>query len=256
MTACDDKALILNALVDGELDAANTVAIERHLETCPACAASLEQLQGLRVMLRTPDLSYVAPETFRRRLRIALDQAAGPSTRLRGRAFPKPFWWTWIASGGVVAAAFVGLIFTGLQTAQAPLTDQLVSDHVRALLADHLTDIPTSDRHVVKPWFNGKIAFAPSVIDLKEKGFPLVGGRLDLLEDQPVAALVYRRDRHVIDVFVRPQRAGDRLALDRTQKGYHLSHWSKGGLTYWAVSDLEPAQLLAFRALYVAALDR
>jgi anti-sigma factor RsiW len=253
MKACDDKALLLNALVDGELDAAGVLALERHLQTCEGCRATLAQLRALGEVVRGEGVAYVAPEAFRRRLRIALDQE-GRATRPRRRASTPGAWWRWAPSGGLAAAGLAACLFAAVQTAQAPLTDELVSDHVRSLLVSHLTDVPTSDRHVVKPWFDGKAPFAPTVIDFKAQGFPLVGGRLDLVRKARVAALVYRRRLHVINVFVWPAAGADRLALDRSEDGYHLVHWMDGGLNYWAVSDLDTAELHQFRDLYVAAL--
>jgi anti-sigma factor RsiW len=261
MSACDDKRLLLNALVDGELDAANTVEIEQHLRTCPGCAAAFAELQAVREVLGAAGVRYEAPEPFRRRLLIALNHEARTGAKSRPRRLAGPRWWSWAPwvwapSGGLAAAGVAAMLFAGVQVAQAPLSDELVSDHVRSLLASHLMDVPTSDRHVVKPWFDGKVAFAPTVIDFKDRGFPLVGGRLDLVRGQRAAALVYRRRLHVINVFVWPEAPADRLALDRTRDGYHLVHWRNGGLNYWAVSDLDPTELQQFRDLYVAALGR
>lgn len=248
MNACDDKALLIGALVDGELDAANAAAIEQHLKTCPGCAKALADAQAVRAALASHDVAYAAPEAFRRRLRIALGAETGPPTRRRSNSRIR-----W-ALGGGLAAACAALLFLGVQVPSASLADELVSDHVRSLLADHLMDVPTSDRHTVKPWFNGKVGFAPSVIDLADKGFPLAGGRLDYVRRQRAAAIVFHRRLHVINVFVWPASAGDPLTIDQARAGYNLVHWSAGGLTYWAVSDLDMAELRQFRDLYAAAL--
>ena len=254
MNACGDKLLLLNALVDGELDAANAVVIERHLQTCSGCAAKLAELKAVREVIGADAMRYLAPDPFRRRLRIALDQQARPVARPGPRAFAWRRWWTWAPFGGLAAGGVAALLFAGVYTVQRPLTDELVSDHVRSLLAAHLMDVPTSDRHVVKPWFDGKVSFAPTVIDFKDKGFPLLGGRLDVVRNQRAAALVYRRRLHVINVFVWPETSGDRFASDHTLNGYHLLHWSSGGLSYWAVSDLDFTELGEFRTLYLSAL--
>jgi anti-sigma factor RsiW len=130
----------------------------------------------------------------------------------------------------------------------------LVADHVRSTLASHLVDVETSDRHTVKPWFNGRIDFAPPVVDLAARGFALVGGRVDYLDGRVVAALVYRRNKHVINVFVRPEPRGLRLpSLGRPRDGYSVVRWSEGGLEFWAVSDVEPHELETLKREFIAA---
>ena len=251
MSACDDKVLLIGALIDGELDAANTVAIEEHLKTCPGCAKALADAQAVRAALTSHDVAHIAPEAFRRRLRIALDaETKAPSRKPAASGGGRIGW----AFGGGLAAVCAALLFVGVQLPSASLADELVADHVRSMLADHLMDVPTSDRHTVKPWFDGKVSFAPAVIDLADKGFPLAGGRLDYVKQQRAAAIVFHRRLHVINVFVWPASKGDRIAIDQARNGYNLVHWSAGGLTYWAVSDLDMTELRQFRDLYAAAL--
>jgi anti-sigma factor RsiW len=253
MSACDDKRLLLQALLDGELDAANAIAIEQHVKSCPGCQAELKAAEAVRAAVRAPGVAYVAPEAFRRRLRIALDiearQARGAPGRSGGRRWSG---WTVAGAGAVAACA---LVVVGVQQTRAPpLAGELVSDHVRSMLANHLTDVATSNRHVVKPWFDGKVAFAPTVVDFADKGFPLVGGRLEYVRGQRAAALVYRRDLHLINVFVWPVGSpADRLEIGGAHDGYNLVHWTQGGLNYWAVSDVEPARLRELRDLFLAA---
>jgi anti-sigma factor RsiW len=257
MSACDDKTLLITALLDGELDAANTAAIEQHIKTCAGCAKALADGQLVRTALSSPGAAYTAPEAFRRRLKIALAAEAKGTAPVRMRQRDRTgFGWLRLgwASGGAIAAALGAVLFVGVQAPSASLADELVSDHVRSMLAEHLMDVPTSDRHTVKPWFDGKVSFAPTVIDFAAKGFPLAGGRLDYVQNQRAAAIVFRRRLHVINVFVWPVSPTHGLAFDQKRNGYNLVHWTSGGLNYWAVSDVDAAELKQFRDLYVAAL--
>jgi anti-sigma factor RsiW len=246
MSGCPDKSHLLHAHFDGELDPVNAQAFEAHLKTCPGCAAELSELQVLRGRLADPAVRRAAPPQLRARLEAALAAEAPP--RRAARVLP------WALSGGFasVAAGLAAILL--LAPPQIELADELVADHVRSTLATHLVDVETSDRHTVKPWFNGKIDFAPPVVDLAPQGFPLVGGRLDYLDGRVVAALVYRRNKHVINVFVRPVPNGLQApALARPHDGYSLVRWTQGGLEFWAVSDVEPADLRALRDAFMAA---
>ncbi|HUI62802.1 MAG TPA: anti-sigma factor [Steroidobacteraceae bacterium] len=255
MSACADKELLLHALLDGELDAVNSAACEAHLEHCPGCQAEWARLLALRGRIRSPGVSYEAPAMLRGRVEAALQAAREPSTEASTptRARPRPgriFPWAFSAALGAVAALCF-MLFIGLPARE--LDDELVAGHVRSLLATHLTDVATSDRHVVKPWFAGKVDFAPPVLELADEGFPLVGGRLDYIQGRVVAAIVYRRRQHVINVFVWP--AGERAVPARQaahREGYNLAGWRLGGLQFWAVSDVDAADLQLLRAAFTA----
>lgn len=252
-TACSDKALLLHGLLDGELDAANAVALEEHLKTCPGCAAELRRLQSLRELIVQPGVRPAAPSTLRPRIETALAAEASGVRRLRPRfRIPAP----WLSgAGGAIAAALALAVIGPQMTQTAALQDELVSDHVRSLLAGHLIDVATSDRHTVKPWFNGRTDVAPPVMDLADQGFPLAGGRLDYVRGRVTPAVVYRRRAHVINLFVRRidgPATGLLGDIAERRGGYSLVRWRAGGQEFWAVSDLDLGELKTFRDLFRA----
>lgn len=243
MTACLDKEALLHGLLDGELDAANARAFEEHLKSCQGCAKAYGDLQTLSARLSAPDVSYRAPGALRHRVEAMAEAPIGSRKKLRAAA-------PWALSGtfAAIAASFA---IVSIQPNTAALEDQLVASHVRSTLASHLVDVETSDRHVVKPWFNGRVDFAPPVIDLADHGYPLAGGRLDYIGERVVAALVYRRNRHVINLFVWPSKPGlNRAPAVALHNGYSVIHWREGGLEYWAVSDIDAHDLEAFHQAF------
>lgn len=256
MSACPDKALLLGGLLDGELDAANSVALEAHLAACPGCMAELERLGAVRDQVRQPGMRFTTPAHLRDAVGTMPDLAAA-TPPARGPRLP-----SWLAPGVMGALAASLALFVALPQlrpgADAPsppaIERELVASHVRSLLAAHLTDIQTSNEHVVRPWFNGKIDFAPPVPELAAQGFPLVGGRLDYIAGRVVPAIVYRRRLHSVNLFVWPDRTTDARA-ERTD-GYSVLEWTQDGLRYAAVSDIDPADLARFRAAFVAATRR
>lgn len=249
-SACPDRLPMLHALLDGELDAANASALETHLKTCPGCAQQLAALQALHERLaELPPAA--APAVLKARIEAMIGREARRTVRS-----PRPRLTTgWIAAGAMTLVA-ASLVVAPLATGPS-LPQELAEAHVRSLLADHLVDIQTSDKHVVRPWFDGKIGYAPPAApDLKDQGFPLLGGRLDYAEGRPIAAIVYRRRQHVINLFVVPAPRGIQLPrlpwLDggSSSGGYAMLHWTDHGLSYWAVSDAEPGELKGFRAAF------
>jgi anti-sigma factor RsiW len=249
MSACADKRLLLHALADGELDAGNALALEAHVETCPGCAAELAGVRALKASLAEADLAWRAPEGLRRR--VLRDIGAEDVVAFAPRRGASLSLERWIAGGSITALAASLALFLLVAPAAPGLPQELIEGHVRSLQTQHLIDVQTSDRHVVKPWFNGKVAFAPPVADLADAGFPLAGGRLDYIEGRTAAVLVYRRRAHVINLFV---WAGDAAASPRLQRrqGYTLIRWGRGGLVFWAVSDIDPPDLAAFQRAYAA----
>jgi anti-sigma factor RsiW len=237
MTACADQGLLLGGLVDGELDAANTALAEAHVTRCEGCREELERLQAVHSMMAMDGLRRRAPGSLHARIAAMPELAERPArtARLPG----------WLAPGvaGALAASLAVLVLTPGQRETA-LDQQLVSSHVRSLQPGHLTDVQTSNQHVVKPWFNGKIDFAPPVPELASQGFPLAGGRLDSIDGKTVAAIVYHRRLHTVNLFVWPAKPiAQRSSLE---DGFAVTEWSDAGLRFAAVSDIAPKELSQF----------
>jgi anti-sigma factor RsiW len=146
----------------------------------------------------------------------------------------------------LLAVVWSGSLYLALPSAQDRLMEELVSSHVRSLQVDHLSDVVSSDQHTVKPWFNGKLDFSPPVIDLASQEFPLVGGRLDYLDERTVAVLIYRHKLHPINLYIWPGTGRNVAPQGQDRQGYHLIHWTAGGMNYWAVSDLAASELEFF----------
>lgn len=251
-TACPDRILVLHALADGELDAMAEVALEAHLRGCAGCRAAFDEIMAVRAALGDAEARPTAPAALRARIEGLVAEAPPVRTERPARRID----WATFGGGGAVGAlaASLALLLAVPQMAAPSLQDELVANHVRSLQANHLVDVVTSNRHVVKPWFNGRIDFAPPVADLVGQGFPLVGGRLDVVENRTVAALVYKRGLHRINLFIRPA-AGPAAASGRPSRdrSYNLLSWRSGGLDYWAVSDMEASELVVFRDQFRAA---
>ncbi|MEZ2220168.1 anti-sigma factor [Rhizobium sp. RCC_161_2] len=249
--SCPEWETVLHCYVDDELDAVHTMQFEQHVATCPHCTAALEGLKEMKRVVGQDEVKWKAPPEVRARVMtaISLEAAQQQAPQRVG------MWWRWLQSFGqwsfipslAALAASLVLVLGNPQT-NAPLQGELLASHVRSMLASHLVDVQTSDQHTVKPWFNGKIDFSPPVVDLAADGFPLIGGRVDYIGGRVVAALVYRRHGHVINLFVWPGPTAGQSAT--AHDGYNLVEWSGGGLVFWAVSDVSPADLAAFRDNY------
>jgi anti-sigma factor RsiW len=249
---CEDLQIVLHGYVDGELDLVRHLDVEQHLTACPNCARACKQLQALQSGLRSSVAEFVPPADLRRRIENSLREVEeSPSVRRRGQG--------WLA---LAAAALVVFGIWGLLRLWPAENDRLalavVAGHVRSLMIEgHLYDVKSSDQHTVKPWFHGKLDFAPVVPDLSEEGFTLTGGRLDYLDGHTAAALIYHRRKHAINLFVWPTpQAADEPPQGLTRQGYNLLHWTRGGLTYWAVSDLNATELRAFADLFARQTPR
>lgn len=250
---CDELARWIGPLLDGELDARNTAEVQTHLAACPACQRRYEVNQALSSNIRRLDLAYAAPASLRLRINEALEAemsgAAGAassrppaqisSARTRGRSRQ---WFVW--AGWPVAVAASAMLATVLLQQRSLEADDVVAAHVRSLQVDHLSDVVSTSHHTVKPWFAGKIDFSPPVPDLASLGFELVGGRLDYLQGQPVAAVIYRKHGHIINVMIgHPGPELDKLPSSGHTQGYSLRAWRQGGLDLVAVSDIDAHEL-------------
>jgi anti-sigma factor RsiW len=243
---CADVRHFLHVYADGELDPVRSLEVEEHLRMCSACTQACDGLRALRGVLARGPLRYAAPPRLHKGIRTALRAAERAET-------PRRLPWRLLAVAACVAlaapAAWWGVTRLGPSFDEERLAHAVAVGHLRSLMEQHLLDVPSSDRHTVKPWFRGKLDVAPPVPDLAEHGFVLVGGRLDYLDDRPVAAIVYRKRKHIINLFVWAAPAGNAEAVWTEWRGYHLVHWSTGGSTCWAVSDLNAAELQEFARL-------
>jgi anti-sigma factor RsiW len=242
MPACEDRNLTLGALADGELDAVNTALIEAHVARCEGCREELERLQAVRSLLQDERVRHSSPAALEDRILGLPELSLGVSRR---GSIPQ---WLAPAAAGALAASLAMLAFVNPVQQRSALDDQLISSHVRSLQPGHLTDVETTNQHIVKPWFNGKIDFAPPVPELADHGFPLAGGRLDSINGNTVAAIVYHRRLHTVNLFVWRDKAG----FERTivEHGFALAEWSEDGLNFAAVSDIPAEELRQFETLY------
>ena len=245
---CNETLRLLDAYVDNELDLRGALEMEEHLARCPACGAEEKSLRELQASARTMLTRYPMPPGLEARLRevVHAEEAEPPAQAVR----PPRRAWRWAALAPAAAAAAL-LVVAGprlwSRPSEASVADAVVAAHVRSLLANHLTDVASSDQHTVKPWFQGKLDYSVSVTDWAAEGYPLVGGRLDYVEDTAAAALVYRRAQHVVNLFVWPsKRVGDEPLQRLSRRGYSAYCWAKDGMHYWAVSDLNEAELQKF----------
>ncbi len=253
-----DWSGMLHGFIDGELDSLHAAEFEAHLAACPDCRAELQRVTAARARFARPGIKWQAPGDVQAQVIAAIARETTVAGRVAGsgdngwrRVLRLVGQWSLAPSFIALAASL--LLFFHAPNIDLALQEQIVASHVRSLLADHLADVRTSNQHTVKPWFNGKIDFAPPVVDLASHGFPLVGGRVDYLDGKVVAALVYRRGGHVINLFIWPRayQRDDTAAHD----GYNIREWSAAGLTYWAISDISADDLASFGRTFITAAD-
>jgi anti-sigma factor RsiW len=258
---CKEALNFVDSYLDHELDLVRQLEIEQHLKECSACSHAYAQRRSLQTAIKGAPLYFETPPKLEQDVRRALRRAAGVVSATDSAAPTKEFfprlswnWGGWLAgamSMATVAAVLIGVGPRFLGTSpDDQLSQEVTSSHVRSLITNHLIDIVTSNQHVVKPWFNGRIDFSPSVRDFSDHGFPLAGGRLDYLAGRTVAVLVYHRAAHPINLFIWPSPPGeDFKEKTLSRQGYHLIHWSHGGMTYWVISDVNEMELKDFAEL-------
>jgi anti-sigma factor RsiW len=242
---CKQTLKRLSAYIDQELEVSDLMAVSDHLDVCDDCRREHARLDSLGKLVKAQAPRHVAPDRLVARVADALPKAQTP--------VPATKHWNWLSAGAVFASLLAVVWSVNLTLAVPTPTQQLAGEvlasHVRSLQADHLADVASSDQHTVKPWFNGKLDFSPPVFDHTAEGFPLVGGRLDYLDKQAVAVLVYRHRLHTINLFIWPGNDAGEMPRSRILNGHHLVSWSAHGMNYWAASDLKLDELERFAGI-------
>ena len=237
---------LLHAYIDDELDLVRSMELEDHLAECADCAQQVASYRALRETI-TPEFRYKPHVDLRARVLTELRTAELPKRSLAVRRTVP--WWSWAAVAACLLLVAGAIRFDISHRQQQTLAREIVADHVRSLMANHLTDVLTSDQHTVKPWFTGKLDFSPQVRDLSADGFELVGGRLEYLDGRDAAAIVYQRRKHVINLFTWPSPDSEQAPRTTAQQGFNLVEWRQGSMYYCAVSDLNRQELEEFVSL-------
>ena len=255
---CAECEILLHALIDGELDAGHARDVETHVATCANCAEKLETFRAIRATMARANLKERAPRSLRDRIDAALPAPKTgavtpvPFMKPTRRSFFGGFATGAVLSGAIAASLMLAVVRNGQEQT---IAGEVVSAHIRSLQAGHLMDVETSDQHTVKPWFDGKVDVAPPVIDLTAQGFTLLGGRLDYIDGEPVASVVYQRRKHIINLFVAQRLGTEHPAMKASSvQGYNVRNWSDNGLDFWAVSDLDGEELGEFVQKIASAL--
>jgi anti-sigma factor RsiW len=234
--------VLLHAFIDRELDAASTIELRTQIDASPVLRQELARLSELQSSVQTLATRFNAPPALAQRLFDTL-----PAPRPERIKTEIPSWWRTLAIGATAAAMALlawNLSFKIVDRANDPVLLEVISAHVRSLMADHLTDLTSAERHSVKPWLSNRLDFAPPVHDFASEGFALLGGRLDYVGGKPAAAIVYRYRQHLINVFVWPSaESSDSPVRISNYRGYNSTSFHSGGMSYWTVSDLNSDDL-------------
>jgi len=249
--SCQTAQELIHAYVDGELDLTRSLEVGQHIQECQVCASAYHNQAALRSAFKDSSLHYSVPVELEKRIRSSLRREAKSEVGRRS------FGWRWLPVGVALAcvllmALVIWQAVPGLRpSGDDLLAQEMVSNHVRSLqLESHRTDVISSDQHTVKPWFDGKLDFAPPVKDFSSQGFPLIGGRLEYLNKRAIAALIYQRQKHYINLYIWPAEQSNATSEVATKRqGYNLLHWTNSGMTYWAISDLNGVELHEFARL-------
>ena len=247
--ACELARTVVHAYLDNELDAVRASEFEHHLEQCSECVTALEAQESLSSALHRGQLYEKAPASLREK--VLTNMRPAQPVVMKPRHVP----WRWLAA----AAAILFLVYAGWRALpglrgdnyQSGVASQIIDAHLRALQPGHLTDVVSSDQHTVKPWFDGKIDFSPPVRDFANDGFPLQGGRLDVIHGRTIAALAYGRRKHVVSVFIWPAREKDAALHAGSQQGFNWIAWHSAGMEFSAVSDASPSDLEQLQQLFL-----
>jgi len=241
---------MVDAYVDGELTASESAEFERALEVCAECRRRMESARTMSGLLRTLP-AEPAPDLLRARIERELKAIAGAARPSHSRLGMR--WGAMAAS--LIAAIGIGWLGGTFLGHGGRETDELIAGYVRVAMSEHGVDVASSDRHTVKPWFAGRIDYAPPVHDLTAQGFPLVGGRIDVVDGRKVAVLVYRRNQHRIALTLWPASAGDAAPSVSQRDGFALARWRHAGFDMRAVADLAPGEIASFATAVDRAID-
>jgi len=253
---CQECHDLIDPYIDNELDVSAAILVKQHLRNCFRCRLRFKSRKALQALLNNPQLQFTAPDSLRGKIQSVLPVVTSNGNhRYGGRsAISRIFVPLALAAALTVVLGLLFLDRGGIldRSRGNTLAEEVISGHVRSLLATHLLDVASSDQHTVKPWFDGKLKFSPPVQDFTDRGFRLIGGRLDYLAGREVAALVYQRYKHFLNLFIWPSEPGRGLGAESfAMDGYNVLHWNRDGFEFWAVSDVNAGDLKAFADLEI-----
>src|SRR6201995_933493 len=251
---CHESHDYIDAYIDNELDIASTILVKQHLRDCFGCQQLLESQKVVGDLLHNPRVRFEVPDSLLGRIQSALRASRSEMKQQSRNRFVIP-WFSIPLAMAATIAVMIGLALLNQggvfdRSQDNSLAVDVISSHLRSLLATHLLDVPSTDQHTVKPWFDGKLKFSPPVRDFADQGFRLIGGRLDYINGREVAALVYQRRLHIINLFIWPLESGRTTAAESfATNGYNVLHWERDAFAFWAVSDVSAGDLMAFAGL-------